>query len=135
MIKFKIYIPLFILVLAFCQYSFSADKPGNNIDGIARAMKQADAKELAEYFSNTIDMTIPGNEGTYSKSQAEMIMKDFFSKYVPVSFSIQNKGNSKKESQFVIGELITNKGKFRTFFMMKEISGKYYLQQLKIEKQ
>ena len=133
--KVSFNILLIFTIIFFCNFTNVSVVPGNVLDEIINAIKKGNSNELAKHFSNTIDLTIPGNEGTYSKNQAEMIMKDFFNKYASVSFNINNKGSSKQESQFAIGELKTNKGNFRTFFMLKEQSGKYYLQQLKIEKQ
>ena len=100
---------------------------------ISEAIRKGNYSELAKYFNTSIDLTIPDNEGTYSDSQSEMIMKDFFSKNKPKSFSIKDKGNSSPVDEYVIGELVATKTTFRTYWLLKNISGKYYIQQLKFE--
>ena len=45
---------------------------------IANSIRSGDARQLASYFSNTIDLTVLGKENVYSKAQGELILKDFF---------------------------------------------------------
>jgi hypothetical protein len=37
--------------------------------------------------NNNVNVTILDNENTYSKAQAEMVIKDFFAKHQPKAFS------------------------------------------------
>ncbi|NTW26170.1 MAG: DUF4783 domain-containing protein, partial [Lentimicrobium sp.] len=71
---------IFVLfaVFGFSAASVYAQKELN--PKIIAAIKSANAKELSTYFNNPVDLTTPGNEGTYSKAQAEMIVKSFFQK-------------------------------------------------------
>ena len=102
---------------------------------IASAIKAGDAKELAAYFHSNIELTVLENDGTYSKSQAEIIIKDFFTKYPPKDFSINHNGSSKDLSQFFIGSYkTTNQQKsYRIYFLMKSLSNKMLIQQLQIQ--
>ena len=103
----------------------SLNIPDQDINGaVASAIKAGDAKALSLYFNSSVDLTAPGVDGTYSKSQAEMIVKNFFALNKPVSFSINQNGNSSEGSQYSIGTLVTAKGKFRTYFLVKKVSGK-----------
>jgi len=78
-------------------------------------------------------LTVLDKEGTFSKAQAEQIMKEFFTKYTPKSFEIKSQGTSSDGSNYAIGTLVTNKGNFRTYFLVKTISNKSYIQQLQFD--
>jgi len=88
---------------------------------------------LTKFFNNSIDLTIPGSEGTYSKVQAEQILKSFFAKYPPVSFTINHKGNSNDGSLYAIGTYKTKSQSFRTYYLSKPIDGQMMIHQLKFE--
>ena len=100
---------------------------------IAAAIKTANARELSSYFNNTIDLTTPGNEGTYSKAQAEMIVKSFFSKDPPSSFTLNHNGKSNDGSHFAIGTYKSGATQFRAYFLVKVMSGQQLIHQLKFE--
>ncbi|HOV10815.1 MAG TPA: DUF4783 domain-containing protein [Bacteroidales bacterium] len=102
---------------------------------VASAINAGDAKKLASYFSPSIDLTLPGTEGTYSKSQAEMIIKDFFTKYPPVSFKINQQGSSNEGSQFAVGTMISKAATFKTYFLIKKRDGFPLLHQLQFEQE
>lgn len=102
---------------------------------VASSIGKGDSKALAAYFSATIDLTVPGSEGTYSKSQAEIIVKNFFSQYPPVSFSVNQQGLSGEGSQFAIGTLKTSKGNFRTYYLMKKVASQQQINQLQFEEE
>lgn len=102
---------------------------------IQNAISSGNSNSLASFFFTTIELSIPGAQGSYSKAQAELLMKNFFSKYAPKSFSIINEGLSGGEkSRFVIGTYATEKGEsFRVYYLIKEISGRQQLTILKFE--
>jgi hypothetical protein len=103
------------------------------INNIVAAIASGDAKKLATYFNSTVDLTIPSGDGTYSKSQAEMIVRNFFTQYPPVSFKINQQGSSKEGAQFSIGTLVTKTAKFRTYFLLKKVNGTPLIHQLQFE--
>lgn len=100
---------------------------------VSQAIQGGNSAELSKYFNNSIDLTIPGSEGTYSKVQAEQILKSFFSKYPPVSFSINHKGSSNDGSVYAIGTYKSKSQSFRTYFLTKPIGGQLLIHQLKFE--
>jgi len=100
---------------------------------IAASIKSANARDLSLYFNNPIDLTTPGNEGTYSKAQAEMIVRSFFQKYPPSSFTLNHQGKSNDGSQYAIGTYKSGTTEFRTYLLLKLISGQPLIHQLKFE--
>jgi hypothetical protein len=61
-------------------------------------------------------------------------VNNFFSSHSPKSFSVIHQGG-KEGAQYVIGNLDTQKGTFRVYFLLKKNNGKDYIHQLRIEKQ
>src|SRR5712671_5611400 len=103
-------------------------------EDIGGAIRSGDAKQLASYFANTIDLTIINKEDNYSKTQAELIVRDFFSKNPPKSFTMVHKGTSKEGTLYGIGTLTSIKGvNFRTSFYAKQSGEKYFIQELRFE--
>ncbi len=122
---------LFLGVFPIATYSQDAD---GLTDEITTAIEQGSARELARFFGPNVDLTLPGSEGTFSKSQAEMILRTFFSRNIPESFSANHQGSSRDGSVYIIGTLnTTNEQSFRTYILIKRISDKYYLHQLQFE--
>lgn len=100
---------------------------------IAASIRSGNAKELSNYFNQTLDLSAPGSEGTFSKAQAEMIIKNFFVKYPPSSYSQNHQGKSNDGSQYAIGVYKSGNTNFRTYFLLRNIGGKPLIHQLKFE--
>ncbi|MEE4178039.1 MAG: DUF4783 domain-containing protein [Bacteroides sp.] len=103
---------------------------------ISQAIRQGNAREMSKYFGQNVDLTLPGSEGTFSKSQAEVILRNFFSKNAPKELSVNHQGNSRDGSVYVIGTLQTRNGQtFRTYFLLKKVSDTFRLHQVQFEPQ
>lgn len=128
--KFITFCLLSILGIISISAGNSADKLSEEISS---AVKTGDAKLLAKYFSSTLDVTIPDVDGTYSKAQAEMLLKDFFLKNQPKSFTINHQGTSSDGSVFYIGSYQSVKKSFRIYFLLKKNGDKMLIQQIRFE--
>jgi len=102
-------------------------------DTISNAFKKGDSVEISRHFGASVDLSMPHNEGVYSKIQAQLILKTFFLKNKPADFSIVHNGDSKNNSHYSIGTLFTAKGNFRTYILYKEVNKKITILELKIE--
>ncbi len=109
---------------------YSQDIP----QGMISAIKNGNAKELSAYFNTNIELTLLNNEEIYSKDQAELILKDFFTKNVPVGFTVLHKGG-KESSRYAIGRMNTSNGNFRITLFIKTQGEQIYIHQLRIEKE
>ncbi len=103
-----------------------------SIDGVVTAMKNGDAAQIAKYFDNTVEITMPDKSNSYSKNQAEIVLRDFFSTNGVKSFDVIHKGEN-AGSQYCIGTLVTKNGSFRTTVFMKQKSDKQLLQEIRFE--
>ena len=102
------------------------------IDEVVAAMKAGNSVMVAKYFDNVVDISMPDKSNSYSKSQAEMVIKDFFTSNPVKSFEIIHKGEN-AGSQFCSGTLQTKNGAFRTTIFMKKKGDIQVLQELRFE--
>jgi uncharacterized protein DUF4783 len=125
----KKYLGFAIVAISLSLVSFA---PLYSIDDVVAAMRTGNATQLAKYFDNRVDLSLPGKSDNYSKSQAEMILKDFFANNTVKNFTVKHKGEQ-NGSQFCIGLLQTKNGNFRTKFFMKQKGDQQVVQELGFE--
>ncbi len=101
---------------------------------INSSMKDGNFKLIASYFNTSIELNIPGADGLFSKAQAELLMKDFFTRNTPRKFVIKHNGDSQDGSKYFIGILETGSGNFRTYYYVKNNNGNYLIKELRIER-
>ena len=106
----------------------------SSIEEVITAIKAGNATEIARYFDNTVEINLPDKSNSYSKSQAELVLKDFFNTNTVKSFTVNHKGEN-AGSQFCIGTLVTKNGIFRSTVYMKLKGDKQILQTITFEKQ
>lgn len=91
-------------------------------------------KLVIEGSKEKIMLNVLGVEGVYSKAQAELILKDFFTKKPNGNFRFIFKGKESKEETFAIGTYETDQEIFRVTFQFKNQNESYSLESLAIEK-
>jgi hypothetical protein len=104
----------------------------SGLDDVINAMKSGNTDQIIKYFDNTIEITMPDKSNSYSKSQAELVLKDFFSSNPVKTFEVVHKGEN-GGSQYCIGTLVTKSGSFRTTIFMKQKGDRLLLQELRFE--
>ena len=102
------------------------------IDDVIVAMKTGNASQVAKYFDNNVEITMPDKSNSYSKSQGELVLKDFFTTNIVKSFEVIHKGEN-AGSQYCIGTLVTKAGTYRTTIFMKQKGDQQVLQELRFE--
>jgi hypothetical protein len=107
--------------------------PEETATQVAAAIQAGSAAEVAKYFNAMIDLTLPGYDDTYSKTQAGQIMKEFFAQNPVKSFKVTRQGSSPDGSQYSIGSLDTGKKVFRVYFLIKSVNGQNLVQQLQVQ--
>ena len=120
---------LLLFLVTIVSFAFTLDV----IDDIATAIRSGNPKNISKFFIENIDLKVIEQEDVYSKQQAEMILKDFFTKHAVKSYTVAHKSQPKAGSQYVIGSLETANGKFRTYFLIKTVGTQTLIQQFRIE--
>lgn len=115
-----------LLCITFLLSSFTN---GIELDGVVDALKSGNAAQLSRYFDSRVDITLPEKSDNYSRTQAEMILRNFFGNCGVRSFEIKYKGDSNGVHYF-IGILKTRSGDYRTKLFMKNKEGKELVQEI-----
>ena len=120
-----------LLILVFFTFN-QVNAQNNIIDDISLGFANSDQQTIAKYLGNKVEINLFDLSSVYSKAQAEMVLKDFFAKYEVQSFQLFNKNNANGgPSKFAIGNLNTRNGNFRIFFILKELEGAYFIQEMR----
>ena len=124
--------------LLLVSVAYAAPTPPDDdvsMEVIAKAINDGDAATLANYLDATVDITVIDKEGSYDKSNATRVLKDFFAAQKPKSFTQMHSGTPKgKDAQYVIGTLQTATLSFRVYVYMKTQGDKTLIQEMRFEK-
>lgn len=104
----------------------------SGIDEVISALKAGNSADMAKFFDNTVEINMPDKSNDYSKSQAELVLKDFFSSNAVKGFTVIHRGET-SGSQYCIGTLVTKTSSYRTTIFMKQKGDKQVLQKITFE--
>lgn len=121
-----------IIVLAFICNILNAQDQQRIPEGISIAIKAGNASEIAKYMNSTVELLLLDKEDFYKKNVAEAILKDFFNSYPTKDFIIRHQG-AKNEAQYAIGNLRTERGDFRVYFLLKKVEQDLLIHTIRIE--
>lgn len=104
------------------------------IEDVISAMKSGNASGVTKYFDSYVDITIDDKGSNYSRSQGELILKDFFSNNGVRSFELKHKGNN-DNGDYCIGTLQTKNGNYRATVYMRLKGNKLVIQDIRIKQE
>src|SRR5580698_11007237 len=104
------------LAVLVCSLVLVSFRPTYTLDEITAAIRVGNAGELSRYLDNRVDISLPDKSDTYSKIQAEIIIRDFFTTNGVQNFLVKekHKGATGGGSEFCVGVLQTRNGDYRT---------------------
>ena len=103
---------------------------------ITRALSSGDAATLTQYFDATLELAVLDEEGMYNKSQAGQLVRKFFTQYKPAFFTEVHQGASRSsDSQYIIGNLVTNNGTFRVYLYLSNQAGQLIIQECRFDRE
>ena len=123
---------LAVLTFSLVLVSF---RPTYTLDEITYALRAGNAGELSRFLDSRVDISLPDKSDSYSKIQAEMIIRDFFSTNGVQNFLVKHKGTNGGGSEFCTGVLQTRNGDYRTTIFVKQKGDKQLLQELRFQTQ
>jgi len=121
-----------VVLIALSSLTAKAQDQAKIPEGISIAIKAGNAAELSKYMNSTIELLLLDKEDFYKKNVAETILKDFFAEYQTKDFTIRHQG-AKNDAQYAIGNLKTEKGDFRVYFLLKKVDQELLIHQIRIE--
>lgn len=121
----SIVLTFFMIIISHIQGS------AQSFDNIATEIRKGDAAGLAKYFVGNVEISIKDVQNSYSKSQAEAVLKNFFSGHLPKSFNVVHQGQSPEGAKFFIGMLSTSAGTYRTYVYAKPVNANFVIQEIR----
>jgi hypothetical protein len=118
-----------VVALALVLVSF---RPVYTLDDITYAIRLGNAGELSRYLDSRVDISLPEKSDSYSKIQAEMIIRDFFSTNGVRNFVVRKLGYS-GSTEYCVGVLQTRNGDYRTTLFIRQKGDRQLLQELRFQ--
>lgn len=123
---------LFIVTLLSSTTFYTSN---NILNDIGNLIIDKDAVQLCKLISENIDLTIVDVEQTYSKSQAEQVLKGFFKNHKMKDFKVLHSGSNNKTLEFAIARLVTENTSFRAFILVDKTGESDQLIELRFEEE
>jgi antitoxin component YwqK of YwqJK toxin-antitoxin module len=123
---------IIFLSTVLIAFMSSAFKPIAGLDDVINALKSGNAQELSRYIDDNVEISLPDKSDNYSRSQALMVLKDFFNNNVVTGFDVQFKGEN-GSGQYCIGNLKTKAGVYRTTVFMKKKDDKQLIKEIRFK--
>ncbi|HEY4155389.1 MAG TPA: DUF4783 domain-containing protein [Puia sp.] len=123
-----------LVAFSLILFSFRAFHKADiyNLDAVATAFRSGNVNQLSPFLDMRVDISLPGKTDTYSKSQAEMVIRDFFNTNGVKNFKIIQQGES-GGFVFCTGMLQTLSGNYRTVLFFRQKGEKQYLQEIRFQ--
>lgn len=102
---------------------------------IRDAIKAGSAKEAVKSFNQSLDINLEGEIKTYSKTQSEFVLRDFFKKHPPTDFTIVHTGASKGGLQYAIGNMKSNNETYNVLIRVKQSGNSYLVHEISFVKE
>ncbi|UOR04700.1 DUF4783 domain-containing protein [Hymenobacter aerilatus] len=103
--------------------TLAAYAQGDALLAARAAISNGSSRDLAQYFATTVELGFDGDKQSYSATQAEFVMKDFFAKNASSGFEYIHKGASPEGVPYAIGKYASKSGSYRVFVKMKSFNG------------
>jgi hypothetical protein len=102
-------------------------------DALLGGLKSGNAAMVAKHFEANIELTLLNTSSAFSKSQAEVVLRDFFAKKGVKGFELKHQGTSPEGSKYFVGTLQTGAGNYGTYIYGKVVNGQLTIRELRIE--
>jgi hypothetical protein len=126
---------LTIVLIFSISFSNGVSAQSEVINNLRASIKAGSSKELVKNFNTMVELNFEGAKSNYSKSQAELVMKEFFKKYPPEDFQYIHKGSSKEGLTYVIGKYSFESGSFRVWILVKKFDDRYLVELINFNKE
>lgn len=123
-----------LLLSIFTLLSFVVVR-AQTLEDVTAQIRNGNVPAMTKYFDNIVTITITGTPSAYSKTQAEMVLKDFFTKNQVKDFTVMQTGTAPNNNcKYAIGKLTTSNGNYQLYVLLKLKEQNFLLQEIRIEK-
>lgn len=123
---------VFLFLTSFVLFfSTASEAPYSAIE---RAFSANNSESIVAFGKDRMVLNIAGKESVYSHSQAQLILKDFFSKKPCSDFRFIFKGKETGDGCFAIGTFESKTEEFRVTIHFVKIDTEFKIERIIIEK-
>ncbi|MDV3309823.1 MAG: DUF4783 domain-containing protein [Cyclobacteriaceae bacterium] len=127
---------LFALIVFFSTFSgVFGQGQSNIIEQVRETIGAGSAKELSKFRNQTVDVMIDEQLQSYSKAQAEFVLRDFFRNHPANEFTIIHQGSSKGGQPFAIGLYKSGDETYRVFMKIKATDKQQLVHEIRFSKE
>jgi hypothetical protein len=126
---------IFFAGLLFLLASLGLSAQTDVINQVKETIKAGSAKELSKFLNQNVDVTLEGNVQSYSKTQAEFVLRDFFKQHPPNEVNIIHQGSSRGGQPFAILQYKSGTDVYRLFMKIKSIGNAQFLDDIRFTKE
>ncbi|MBU1011303.1 MAG: DUF4783 domain-containing protein [Bacteroidetes bacterium] len=127
------WIVFFLFAVLLTPGTAKAQLPEKITTDIGQAFLNSDYNLLGNMLLSTLELDIDRSKGKFSKSQAQMILKDWFALNKPASYELKQEGKT-SSSFYIIGFLYCDTGSYRIYMLLNETAGEMNIHFLSISK-
>jgi hypothetical protein len=120
-----------VIASLILSLTYQTDVPYGALE---KAFSSNNSTDIIQFGKEKVLMNVLGKEGAYRKSQAGLVLKDFFTKKPCDSFKFIFKSKESSDGCFAIGNYESKSETFRVTIHFKKESGVYKIESLAIEK-
>ena len=95
----------------------------DNLAPIGAALRHGSSRELAQFLAPSVEVSFSGQKENYNATQAELVVRDFFTKSAPTAFEFIHQGASAQGIQYAIGRYTSRGGVYRVYIKLKSGTG------------
>lgn len=114
---------MLVLVATSWVFAGQAQAQDDVLNAIRTALSEGNSRDLAQYFNTSVEIGINGSKSTYSQTQAEFVLRDFFSKQAPTGLDRLHNGSSDQGLTYEIMKYKYNGGSYRVMVYIKQFKG------------
>lgn len=119
-----------IIVAIFLSLT-SFHRPADLGDLIA-SLKTGDTNRINTYLDQSVDISLPGHNGVYDKTEAKKMLQLFFAQHPIKTFQVIHQTNLTGK-QMCVGNLLTSNATYRATFLIQQKSGEQVLREIRFE--
>jgi hypothetical protein len=107
---------------------------GEVITHTAVAIKAGSSRDLTRYFNESVEISFDGDMSSFSKTQAEFVIKDFFKRNPAQDFKLTHEG-ARDGFIYAIGRYYFSDGSYLVFTHIRKHKGQYVIHRIDFTKQ
>lgn len=92
---------------------------GDQLGAVRSAFANGSSRELSQYLAPSVEVGFDGDKQTYSATQTELVVKNFFTKNPPTSFDVVHQGASNDGIPYAVCRYVSRTGNYQVFIRLK----------------